>query len=147
MPDEPKPRQMLSRAQMEAVIAEGGSVLLPGGRLIAKAADIPPEAELALAAQDPARQAVAADELDRQIAELQARRASLAAKPVEETLSTVDTHPAEAPPPAETPPLSTVDSPKAEAPLPEAAPVSAVDSPHPVEEHPADEPPRFGRRR
>jgi cell division protein FtsB len=58
----------LSRDQMEAVIANGGSILY-GGRLITRVEHLPSEADLA--AGDPTAEAKAAEKLERQMAQLQ----------------------------------------------------------------------------
>jgi hypothetical protein len=63
----------MTRAQMEAVIAEGGSVLHQG-RIISRAAHLPTEAELA---QTDAEKADASASLQAQIAALQAQVAQL----------------------------------------------------------------------
>lgn len=61
---------MLSRAQMEDVIRNGGSVL-HGGRIITRAEHLPTEADLA--AGNPEQERVAAAALEAQIAALQAQ--------------------------------------------------------------------------
>ncbi len=65
---------MLSRAQMEDVIRNGGSVL-HGGRLITRVEHLPTDADLA--AGNPEQEAMAAAALEAQIAALQAQHARL----------------------------------------------------------------------
>jgi hypothetical protein len=94
------PRVMLSRGEMEAVLKEGGSVLLPGGNLIVRLVDLPPEAELARLARDPVREAQAVSSLQAQMASIQ------------EQLRRISPAPAAPPTPvSEGTPVSTVDSP------------------------------------
>jgi chorismate mutase len=62
---------MLSRQEMETVIKNGGSVMLPNGAVIVRVEDIPPDENLAKTSAD--LDAVGKD-LDAQIAALQARR-------------------------------------------------------------------------
>lgn len=69
---------MLSRSEMEAIIAGGGSVL-HGGRIITRVADLP--SELDLAAGDPEREAAAAAELEQRIAALEAQLARVRPAP------------------------------------------------------------------
>lgn len=64
----------LSRAEMEAVIASGGSVLYDG-HILTRMEQLPSAA--ALAAGDPAKEAAATADLQAQIAELQAQLAQL----------------------------------------------------------------------
>jgi hypothetical protein len=64
----------LSRGEMEAAIAEGGSVLY-GGHLISRVQDLPSAADLARG--NPEQEAAAAAALEAQIAALQAQRAQL----------------------------------------------------------------------
>lgn len=68
----------LTRAQMEQVIRDGGSVL-HSGQVITKIANLPTEA--ALAAGDPAAEAAAAASLQAQMAALQAQLDVLKATP------------------------------------------------------------------
>lgn len=84
----------LSRAEMEAVIAGGGSVLI-GGRIIARAEDLPGEAELAQG--DPAAEAAATDKLRTQMAALQEQLTAL------QEQQSARAAPAEEPAPAKAP--------------------------------------------
>lgn len=71
----------MSRERMEEVIKRGGSVLYEGVTLT-RIEDLPNESELA--AGDPERSAMAAEDIDRKIAELQSQK-DLLAKPVVDT--------------------------------------------------------------
>lgn len=68
----------LSRADMERIITqEGGSVLLPDGRLVTRVEHLPSEA--ALAKGDPEKERQAAANLHQQIADMQAQLDALTA--------------------------------------------------------------------
>lgn len=64
----------LTRDEMEAVIARGGSVMYRG-RIIRTVKDLPSRAELAVG--DPVAEAKTRDDLDAQIAELERQKAKL----------------------------------------------------------------------
>lgn len=64
----------LTRAEMEATLAAGGSVLY-GGRLIARVEHLPSEAELAQG--NPDAEAVVAEKIQAQIGKLQEQMAKL----------------------------------------------------------------------
>lgn len=122
----------LSRADMERIIQEGGSVLLPAApgqisRVITRLEDLPPEDRLAQQGLADPRAALA--DLERQEADLARRKAdllsSLPPPPVESVTTSEESDvepvasPEEAPP--EEAPLETVTTPEAADP-PEAAP-------------------------
>ena len=76
---------VLSRAEMEQAIQDGGSVL-HGGRLYSRIEDLPSAADLARG--NPEQEAAAAAALDSQIAALQAQRAQLGQAGAELTFAT-----------------------------------------------------------
>lgn len=59
---------MISRVEMEAAIRAGGSVILPGGRIVSTIEQLPPE--LDLAKDDPARAAARRADVEAEIARL-----------------------------------------------------------------------------
>jgi len=76
----PDSKGKLTRAEMEAAIAQGQGVIVNGNRY-SNVHELPTEADIAAASGDAATKAQTADDIDEQIKKLQAEKAKLSEKP------------------------------------------------------------------